>query len=69
MSSLFLLSNSEIRYGILQDVGIKLKPKIIDSSYTMEFVGSGLPAPYYLGSIGNDVFFNERFTGNLYVIQ
>ena len=69
MSSLFLLSNSEIRYGILQDVGIKLKPKIIDSSYTMEFVGSGLPAPYYLGSIGNDVFFNERFTGNLYVIK
>jgi hypothetical protein len=69
LSSLFLLSNSEIRYGILQDVGIKLKPKIIDSSYTMEFVGSGLPAPYYLGSIGNDVFFNERFTGNLYVIK
>lgn len=69
LSSLFLFSNSEIRYGILQDVGIKLKPKIIDDSYTMEYVGSGLPAPYYLGIMGNDVFFSERFTGNLYVIK
>ncbi len=69
LSSLFLISNPEIRYVILQDVGIKLKPKIIDDSYSMEMVAGGIPAPYHIGVLGNDIFFNERFSGNLYIIK
>lgn len=69
LSSLFLLSNSEIRYGVLQEVGIKLKPIMVDNSYSMEYVARGIPAPYYMAILGNDIFFNERFTGNLYVIK
>lgn len=69
LSVLFLLTDSEIRYVILQESGIKLKPQMISDSYKMEMIAGGIPAPYHIGLLGNDVFFNERFSGNLYVIK
>ena len=63
-----LYANSDIRFKILQEIGIKNKPKIIDDSYSLNLVSGGIPSPYYISVIGNDIFFNERFTGNLYVI-
>jgi hypothetical protein len=70
ISSIILVaSNSEIRFEILQELGIKLKPKTIDNSYSIQTLVSGLPSPYHIAVIGNDVFFNERFTGNLFVIK
>ena len=65
----FVLTNSEIRYEILQDVGIKSVPKIVDDSYSIEPLAIGIPNPYHITILGNDVFFNERFTGNLYLIK
>mgnify|MGYP001447086905 CR=1 FL=1 len=63
-----LYANSDIRFKILQEIGIKNKPKIMDDSYSLNLVSGGIPSPYYISVIGNDIFFNERFTGNLYVI-
>lgn len=68
-SILLVATNPEIRFEILQEIGIKLEPKIIDDSYVIQTLASGLPAPYHIAVIGNDVFFNERFTGHLFVIK
>ncbi len=69
LSLSFVLTNSEIRYEILQQIGVKSTPKIVDDYYSIKPLVVGIPNPYHITILGNDVFFNERFTGNLYVIK
>jgi hypothetical protein len=69
LSSLFLISNSEIRYVILQAVDVKQTPKLLTNSYTLEAFAVGIPFPYHLTVLDDDVFFNQRHTGKLYVIK
>ncbi len=69
LSLSFVLTNSEIRYEILQQIGLKPTPKIVDDYYSIKPLAVGIPSPYHITILGNDVFFNERFTGNLYVIK
>ena len=69
LSLSFVLTNSEIRYEILQDVGIKSTPKIVGDSYSIKPLATGIPHPYHITILDNDIFFNERFTGNLYLIK
>ena len=69
LSLSFVLTNSEIRYQILQYLGIKSTPKIVDDYYSIKPLAVGIPNPYHITILDNNIFFNERFTGNLYVIK
>jgi len=69
LSLSFVLTNSEIRYQILQYLDIKPTPKIVDDYYSIKPLAVGIPNPYHITILDNNIFFNERFTGNLYVIK
>ena len=68
-SILIILNNNEIKFKTLQVLGIKNIPISINSKIFLEEIAVGLPSPYYIAVIENDIFFNERFTGNLFVIK
>ncbi len=61
--------DSEYRYEVLQTIEIKQTPKLLTNSYIIEPFAVGLPFPYHLTVLGDDVFFNQRFTGKLFVIK
>jgi hypothetical protein len=65
----FVFLNPDIRFEILQDAGIKHTPKLIDELYYLEPYTVGIPSPYHMAIIDDDIFFNQRFTGNLFVIK
>ena len=69
VSFAFVFLNPDVRFGVLQDVGIKNNPVMLDESYNMHEFAVGIPSPYYLSIIDDDVFFNQRYTGNLFVIK
>ena len=69
LSGIILYMDSEYRHTILQTVDIKQTPEIIVNSYVLEPLAVGLPFPYHLTIIDDDVFFNQRFTGKLFVIK
>ena len=68
-SGTILYLDSEYRYEVLQTIEIKQTPKILTNSYTIEPFAVGLPFPYHLTVLDDDVFFNQRFTGKLFVIK
>ena len=69
VSFTFVFLNPDVRFGVLQDVGIKNNPIILDESFNMYEFAVGIPSPYHLSIIDDDVFFNQRYTGNLFVIK
>ena len=69
VSFAFVFLNPDVRFGVLQDVGIKNNPVMLDESYNMYEFAVGIPSPYHISIIDDDVFFNQRYTGNLFVIK
>ena len=69
LSGIILYMDSEYRHTILQTVDIKQTPELIVNSYVLEPLAVGLPFPYHLTVLDDDVFFNQRFTGKLFVIK
>ncbi len=69
VSFTFVFLNPDVRFGVLQDVGIKNNPVMLNESYNMYEFAVGIPSPYHLSIIDDDVFFNQRYTGNLFVIK
>ena len=48
VSFAFVFLNPDVRFGVLQDVGIKNNPVMLDESYNMYEFAVGIPSPYHL---------------------
>ena len=61
--------DTKFRFILLQNLGIKNSPAPTSDSMSVIPVVVGIPYPYHLAIIGDDIFFNQRFTGKLYVVM
>ena len=64
-----MLINSEIRYQVAKIIGIKNDPTIYDPKLIVEEVAIGLPSPYSMTIINNDILFFDKNSRDVFLIR